>query len=275
MSPAPGAQPATLSVIIAAKNCADRIEGTVRPWLFAFEVIVVDQRSTDGTAEKAAALGARVIRRDPPGGNFDLNRKHGLEQARGEWLLYIDTDERPTPELLEELRAFLTAPPALVSGVKIPNEFYFLGGALRHGIFNARSAEVRLFKQGAWHYPCEDGYHRGVSVTEGQVARFKHPYKHFNVNGLSEWFLKTNQYTELDASPAKTRTWGALLDFTRFFLRHYFWKRGFLDGWRGFLACWYFGMYHFTLSAKSWERAQLEHAQLERDYLAPLAPQGR
>src|SRR5580700_8847268 len=128
----------TLSVVIAARNCAERLEGAILPWRpVATEIIVADQMSTDETPTVAQKLGCRLLRNDPPGGNFDLNRKLAMQQASGDWILYIDTDERPTPELLAEVRDFVAAPATAESpeGVRIPNMFYFLGKPLRHGIF--------------------------------------------------------------------------------------------------------------------------------------------
>ncbi len=271
---------ATLSVVIAARNCADRLETTVQPWRpIAHEIIVADQMSTDQTAEVAQKLGCRLIRNDPPGGNFDLNRKLGMEQATGDWILYIDTDERPTAELLAEIRKFLEQPlgPTSPNGVRIPNMFYFLGRPLRHGIFNPRSAEIRMVRRGKWQYPCESGFHRGLSV-EGKVARFKNVYKHFNVNSLAEWFLKTNQYTEHDAdkkiqelAPGDVvMTYGAFFSAFRFFVRHYFFRLGFLDGFPGLVAVFYFMLYHLTLRIKLWERTNQRGLKEERDYLRPL-----
>jgi glycosyltransferase involved in cell wall biosynthesis len=270
--------PATLSVVIAAKNCADRLEGTVLPWRsIAHEIIVADQMSGDSTPEVAQKLGCRLIRNAPPGGNFDLNRKLAMLQATGDWILYIDTDERPTSELLAEVSAFLANPPPGIDGVRVPNIFYFLGKPLKHGIFNPRSAEIRMVRRtGSWDYPCEQGFHRGISV-KGGVTRFKNAYKHFNVNSLSEWFIKTNQYTEHDAvkqvadlGSQKPKTYGAFFDAGRFFVKHYFIKRGFLDGFRGLVSVFYFMLYHLTLKIKIWERANLRGMKEERDYLKPI-----
>jgi hypothetical protein len=172
-----------------------------------------------------------------------------------------------------------------VVGVKIPNQFYFLGQALRHGIFNPRSAEIRMVKKGEWSYPCEDGFHRGLSVN-GKVMRLQNPYKHFNVNTLGEWFLKTNQYTEHDSAKwlqtnrshqsastqkhLRLRTYSAYWVAFRFFIRHYFLKLGFLDGFRGLVATTYFMMYHLILQVKIWEKATLQTLKEEKDYLKPL-----
>lgn len=270
---------ATLTVVIAARNCADRLEGTVMPWRpIASEIIVADQMSTDATPEIAQKLGCRLFRNDP-GANFDLNRKLAMQQASSDWILYIDTDERPTPELLGEIRMFLAGPQAIgdIDGVKIPNMFYFLGKPLRHGIFNPRSAEIRMVRKRKWTYPCEEGLHRGLSV-EGKVHRFENAYRHFNVNSLGEWFLKTNQYTEHDAArkilevPAAmpVATYGAFYRAFRFFFRHYVLKRGFLDGFHGLVSVFYFMLYHLTLEIKLWERQTMRNLKEERDYLKPL-----
>lgn len=270
----------TLSVVIAARNCADRLEGAILPWRpIAHEIIVADQMSVDDTPQIAQKLGCRLFRNDPPGGNFDLNRKLAMQQATGDWVLYIDTDERPTPELLAEVRTFIQQPLSDQSpeGARIPNIFYFLGRPLRHGIFNPRSAEIRLVRQGRWAYPCEDGFHRGVSVA-GRVVTFANPYKHFNVNSLGEWFIKTNQYTEHDAeviaakvpAGAGAPAYGAFFGACRFFVKHYFFKLGFLDGFNGLVAVFYFMLYHLTLKIKVWERVEQKRLKEDRDYLQPL-----
>ena len=271
--------PATLSVVIAARNCVDRLEGTVLPWKpIAHEIIVADQMSEDGTADLAQKLGCRLIRNDPKDGNFDFNRKLAMQQSSGDWILYVDTDERPTSELLAEVSVFLANPPSGVDGVRVPNVFYFLGKPLRHGVFNSRSAEIRMVRRvGQWEYPCEQGFHRGVSVS-GRVIRFKSPYKHFNVNSLSEWFIKTNQYTEHDAdksqAPGSARRspmkYGAFMAAISFFVKHYFVKRGFLDGFHGLVSVFYFMLYHLTLKIKIWEKSNLKGMKEERDYLKPL-----
>lgn len=269
---------ARLSLVIAAKNSADRIEGCVRPWLgLASEIIVVDHMSTDTTPQIAERLGCRVLRNDPPDGNFDLNRKLGMSEARSDWILYLDTDERPTEALLLEVQEFLRKEKAetSIAGVRIPNQFYFLGKRLRFGLYNRRAAEIRMVRRGAWDYPCEQGFHRSVSVR-GSVICFKNAYKHFNVNSLSEWFVKTNLYTELDAekklaSGISIRRFRAFWDAFCFFNKHYFLRLGFLDGYAGLVSIVYFMMYHLTLQVKLWECTERQGLCQERDYLEPSA----
>ncbi|MBC7397757.1 MAG: glycosyltransferase, partial [Bdellovibrionales bacterium] len=273
-------KPAPVTLVIAAKNCEDRIEGTIKPWLGRVEAImVVDEMSSDQTAGRARSLGAEVIVQAAPGENFDRNRKAGMLKAKTPWILYLDTDERPTPALLSEFSEFFANAEAnaddkeavapRVQGVRIPNDFYFLGKKLTRGIYNPKSAEIRLFRRESYDYPCEEGFHRGISVR-GEVVRFKNSYRHFNVNTLSEWFIKTNQYTEVDAlahqgQPAQPRTlvWRAF----KFFCKYYGIKQGFRDGVHGFLSVTYFMLYHFTLGFKIWEKQLLKTKKIEEDYL--------
>ena len=101
----------SLSIIIPARNEAAHIEGCVRAalasrWTGELEVVVVDDRSTDGTTERLAALAASDARvrtvpgADPPPGW--LGKPHALHiaqaHARGEWLLFIDADVRLKPD---------------------------------------------------------------------------------------------------------------------------------------------------------------------------------
>ena len=262
----------TLSVVIVSKNCEARIEGTITPWKqIANEIIVVDQNSSDQTATTAENTGAILISNEPLGGNFDLNRKLGMQKAKSDWVLYIDTDERPTQEMISELKEFLASSMAdECDGVRIPNYFYFLGKQLKYGIYNPNSAEIRLVKKGKWEYPAEKGYHHSVSV-QGKVHKLLNGYRHFNINSLNEWFIKTNQYTEHDANQKhkieQRSVCGTFFKAYRFFWKHYIFKCGFLDGVHGLLAVFYFMLYHLTLDLKIWEKNYLHKKEEGIDFL--------
>jgi dolichol-phosphate mannosyltransferase len=111
----PGAQapPASVSAIVPARDEARRLRGCVEPLLAdpdVAEVVVVDDRSRDGTAELAAALGARVVAGRPlPAGwvGKPWALQQGLEAARGEIVVALDADTRPRPGLVRALAAAL------------------------------------------------------------------------------------------------------------------------------------------------------------------------
>ena len=83
-----------LSAVIIARDEADRIEDAIRSVAFADECVVLDSGSTDDTVARARALGARVVETDWPGHVAQKNR--ALDEARGDWVLSLDADERVT-----------------------------------------------------------------------------------------------------------------------------------------------------------------------------------
>jgi len=98
-----------ISVVIAVHNDAQRVGAAVRSALqdTVTEVIVVDDGSTDGSADVAAAVEdprVRVIRREARSGFPGVPRNEGLDQATGEWFVFVDSDDELAPTL-----AFLVA----------------------------------------------------------------------------------------------------------------------------------------------------------------------
>ena len=120
LAPAPATGRA-ISVVVPARN----EEARIRPCLEALraedvlEVIVVDDRSDDGTAVLAASLGARVVEgRPPPDGwvGKPWALQQGLEAARGEVVVSLDADTRPLPGLPGAMAAELDHAPFITAG---------------------------------------------------------------------------------------------------------------------------------------------------------------
>lgn len=106
-----------VSVVIPARDEAERIGPVLRALAAdpdVYEVLVVDDHSTDATAAVAAELGARVLSGPalPPdciGKPWAL--QHGLEQATGDVVVTLDADVRPDPGLLRALAGALADQP--------------------------------------------------------------------------------------------------------------------------------------------------------------------
>src|SRR3989344_5042541 len=92
-----------LSVIILAKNEEKLIKKTIQSVVFADEILVIDDESTDATSEIAKKSGALVLSH-ASNGNFAQQRNFSMEKAHGDWLLFIDADEQVTPELAKEIQ---------------------------------------------------------------------------------------------------------------------------------------------------------------------------
>ncbi|HLB57557.1 MAG TPA: glycosyltransferase family 2 protein, partial [Gammaproteobacteria bacterium] len=96
-----------LSVVIIAYNQVDKIEPAIKSVRWADEIVVVDSHSTDGTTELALRLGARVVQ--VPFQGFGDLRNQAIAACRYEWIFSVDSDERCTPEVRDEILAIMNS----------------------------------------------------------------------------------------------------------------------------------------------------------------------
>ncbi len=224
-----------LSACIITLNEADRIDACLRALSFCDELLVVDAHSGDGTRERAAALGARVIERDWPG--YRSQKQFAIEAARHDWVLCVDADERVSAPLRAEIEALRAQGFAGAAGCSIPRLTDYFGRFLRHG--NAYPDRlVRLFDRrcGSW-----SGYeiHEHPRVR-GRIVRLRGHLEHFSYRSLGDHLARMQRYADLMAQAqfdAGRRCGMApvLLNPQWRFLRGYLLRGGFLDGWRGLL----------------------------------------
>ena len=127
-APLGGARPPWLSVLLPCWNAEQTIEGAIRSVLEAtsldLECVVIDDGSTDGTADSVAAIAARdprvVLIRLPENQGVSAARNRGLDAIRGEWLTFLDADDRFLPGGLETLaRAAQTSGASAVIGQQV------------------------------------------------------------------------------------------------------------------------------------------------------------
>lgn len=255
VSPAgPVAARPRVSAYVIAFNEAAKIEAAVSSLLWADEIVVADSGSTDGTAEIATALGARVVQ-IPFAGFGDL-RNRAIAHCTGEWIFSLDADERCTPEVRDEVLRIVAADgPADLWFV--PRRNWFLGRWIRGSGWYPNYRQPQLFRNGRMAYTMDP-------VHEGFVSRSDRPPGHLTeaiwqipFRDLEEVVRKANRYSSLGAEKLAGRRIGpgaALAHATWAFLKHYVFKRGFLDGWPGFVIA--FGNFEGTFwrYAKRWER---------------------
>src|SRR4030042_671935 len=96
-----------LPFFIIALNQEANISDCLASASFADEIVVVDTGSTDRTVELARAYTDRVL--EAPWEGFGRTKNFALDQARGEWVFSLDTDERVPPALQEEILAVVEA----------------------------------------------------------------------------------------------------------------------------------------------------------------------
>jgi glycosyltransferase involved in cell wall biosynthesis len=248
----------TLSIVIPTKNSAELLKGCLESAAFADEILVIDMYSTDATPEICARYPqCRLIQR---AGYIFANVNHGFEQATGDWVMRLDSDERITPELAAEVKRILTEPPHGVTGYEFWERLVILGREQRNG-FGTKHYRKMMFRRGAARYPVRSE-HEDLE-TSGTWLRTSNGYLHLNYTSVAQYLEKTNYYTDKDVrreplpdQPPPVRE--ALIETLRAFYLNYLKKRGYRDGWVGFLDASMRGVYQLVQWAKRRERYERE-----------------
>jgi glycosyltransferase involved in cell wall biosynthesis len=239
----------TLSVTIITLNEAANIDACLASVAWADDVLVVDSGSTDDTVARARAAGARVEVREWPGYSEQKNWAAG--QARFDWILSIDADERVSPELADEIRSRLASHPA-TAGFRIRRVTWHLGRWLRTTDWYP-DYQLRLYhrERARWK---PSRVHESVTA-DGPVDTLTHELQHFAYRDISHHHGTMDRYTTLAAQEMFERGRRAtivdlVLHPPAAFLRNYILKRGCLDGSAGFIVSAMNAYYVFLKFAK-------------------------
>jgi glycosyltransferase involved in cell wall biosynthesis len=202
----------------------------------ACRVVVLDTGSSDKTVEVARAAGAEVFTRpDFPG--FGPAKQEALGHCTGEWVLFLDADERVTPELAEAVRQAVEGPHA---GYRVLRRNHVLGRRMTSmGLADDRP--LRLFRRDTARV--SDTLVHEVIEVEGPIADLDAPLDHFTMTSLDGYLRKIDLYTtlELQQKPRPLRVWHLAFVGPGTFVKWYVFKGGFRDGvpglvWAGFTA---------------------------------------
>jgi glycosyltransferase involved in cell wall biosynthesis len=226
-----------ISVYIIAYNEADKIAAAIKSVTWADEIVVADSYSHDGTSDIASSMGARVVQ-IPFKGFGDL-RNQAMAACTHDWIFSLDSDERCTPEVHDEIREIVRAEePA--DAYYIPRKNFFMGKWIKHSGFYPDYRQPQLFRSGVLEFepdPVHEAYvvhsHKAVGYLKNAIWQL--PYKSFE-----ELLQKANRYSSLGAIKLEEKGKRAGLAKALFhgawaFIHLFFLKRGLLDGWPGFV----------------------------------------
>jgi glycosyltransferase involved in cell wall biosynthesis len=273
-----------VSVIVPVRNEAINLPRCLESLRGVGEIYVVDSQSSDDTAEIARSFGANVVQFRYAGG-WPKKRQWAMDTLplAYDWVFLVDADEALTPELAEEIKRAIQDP--RFDGFYIALQMFFLGRVLRRG--GAGFYKLSLFRRGKGHFECrlkeQDASMADMEVhehviVEGKSARLKNPLLHHNVESISRYIQKHDEYANWDArvwlegeansaelppslfgSQAQRRRWlrkrlfklpgSSLL----LFIYRYFFRLGFLDGVPGLIYCAFQGIQFFHIKAKIYE----------------------
>lgn len=239
-----------LSVVIVAKNEEKNIHSclsSVCDW--ADEVILVDDESTDKTVLISESLGAKVLRRKMD--NEGRHRNWAYSQAKNEWVLSLDADERVSEELKAEISCILNERTNYVA-FSIPLRSFIGERWIRYGGWYP-AAKVRLFKKNKVRYE-EVEVHPRIFI-DGECGHLKSDIIHKNKENFEDFVNSINHQTTLEAkkwinSNRKMSLLHALWRTADRFFRRFIRKKGYKDGFYGFMIAFFDSFYQILSYAK-------------------------
>jgi len=248
-----------LSIIIITKDEEKMIGDCLESIKWADEIVLVDSGSTDKTVEIAKKYGAKITTFLSKTPNYAEWRNKGLQETKGDWVFYLDADERVTPHLKEEIKSSIINHQPSIIAYAIPRCNFYLGRKMHYG--GAWPDYVkRLFKKDklkGW----EGRLHEEPTFSggEGELGHLKEPMIHLTHRDLSSMVEKTRKWSKIEAELLYRAghppvTWWRIL---RIMLTE-FWQRGVkLQGWRDGTVGWIeiiFQMFsRFITYARLWE----------------------
>ena len=248
-----------LSITIIGHNEVEHLRELLPQLKMADEIVYVDCESHDGSLETARDAGCRVFSR-PNNTNLNVNKSYAMEQATGDWVFYMDPDERLPEILMSEIDKVITA--TSNSAFKLNRRNHYFGNWLRHGS-QYPDTQLRLFRKDSAHFQNQHVHEK--LVVEGTIGKLDNDMLHFPYLHISQFLSKFDFYTRVEAgylrdsgvliSSGNSLRFLVIKPFSRF-LRRYFLKGGFRDGFPG-LFCAIFDALNFAVRYfKLWESTQ-------------------
>ena len=243
-----------LSVLIITFNEEIHIKSLLHNIDFADEIIVVDSFSTDKTVEIITSFkDVQLIHH--PFVNYTLQRNFALDQAKNEWVLFIDADERLTPDLKNEV-LFTINNNNTASAYLIYRTFMFKNLKLHFSGWQTDKI-FRLFNRINCRYTEDRMVHEKL-IVKGSVATLKNKLIHFSYINYKDYKSKMYNYGILKANEKikKGQKSSALLMIFHpvyTFFYHFFIRLGFLDGAKGITIC-YLNAYSIFIRYKELQR---------------------
>ena len=245
-----------LSAVVITLNEEKKLPECLASVAFADEIVVVDSLSTDATREVALRHGARFFTR--PFDNFSNQKNFAMDHAQGDWILFLDADERVSLELQREI-SNLIAGQNVCDGYFLRRQNFIFGRKARFGN-NAGDQQLRLVRKGSGRF-C-GLVHERVRL-EGKVGALKAPLLHHTFQNMDDYFRRFYLYTRLEAEEIYRRGYRPtpyhlfLKPFVQF-LYFYFLRLGFLDGLPGLRYQIHSCFYTYAKYAKALEWFDLE-----------------
>ena len=237
-----------ISVVILTRNEEKNIKDCFQTIQWCNEIIIIDDFSEDKTTFVAEKLGVKVYQRRL-GNDFANQRNFGLEKAKGDWVLFIDADERVSEELGNEIRRVVKETD--FDAFYFKREDFIWGKKLKYGE-TSRVKLLRLGKRGVgkWQRKVHE-----IWRVKGRIGQLNNSLIHYPHQNLTEFVEHLNFHSSLHAQALKKegeqfRLWKIIAYPLVKFFQNYFFRLGFLDGFPGLLVALMMSWHSFLARAK-------------------------
>jgi glycosyltransferase involved in cell wall biosynthesis len=242
-----------LSTIILARDEEKNIERAISSVKFSDEIVVIDDESTDKTAQIAEKVGAKVFKQKHLD-DFSIARNNAMRRAKGDWILFIDADEIVPKTLAKEILEVTSDGDDDIVGYYVKRCDTWWGKEISHG--EAGDTKIlRLIKkgQGTWH-----GKVHEELTTIGDTKTFKTALLHYPHTTVADFINHVNFYSTLRAEElfekkVKSNTFQIISFPLGKFLLNYILRLGFLDGAAGFVYAFMMSFHSFLVRSKLYQ----------------------
>jgi glycosyltransferase involved in cell wall biosynthesis len=242
-----------LSVIIITLNEENNIYDCLESVKWADEIIVVDSKSKDKTAEIARRYTNNVFVTEEK--SFSGKKNFALEKTKCKWILWIDADERVSESLKNEIKKVIENPDETIQAYEINRKSFFINGFIKHCGWYPDYG-IRLFRKSAGIRFNDVRVHEKV-IYEGRKSKLKHNLLHYTDLTFEHYISKLNSYTSSSALDLHDQGKKASVSDIIFrpvftFIKMYFLKLGVADGYIGLVLCTLSSVHVFIKYSKSY-----------------------
>lgn len=218
---------------------------------WADEIVVADSQSTDDTKKIASEFTQKIF--DIEWEGYGKAKNFAKDKASHQWILSVDADEVVTQDLKEEIQKITKSEDSL-NGYYIPRKSNFLGKWIKHGGWYPDYV-LRLFKKDKATFN-QSMVHEKVQV-EGRIGYLKNDLLHYTDPSFDHYLEKLNRYTSLGAEELfrmgkRAHLFDLIFRPGAVFLKMYFVRKGFLDGFSGFILAASSAFHVFSKYVKLW-----------------------
>lgn len=227
---------AKISACIISFNEEKKIEDCLKSLIgIADEIIVVDSNSTDNTINIASKYTDKIILQDFLG--FIEQKNFAITQASHDWILSLDCDERLSPELqtaITDIKDTIDDADAY----KMSRKTFYIYRWLNHCWYP--DLKIRLFSKNTAYWGGTNP-HDHIITSGHNIRRLGGDIYHYSFDSISDHLKTIDKFTEIGAQELirKKKSFSAISPITHAswtFIKLYFIKRGFMDGYAGFIV---------------------------------------